>query len=69
MEEEKTVTAALAAIEEAGGLASPADLAREWGVTHQAIEKRIRAGAFPEPAVRAGRMRLYLRAQVSHLRR
>lgn len=63
------VRAALRAIDKAGGLATPADLAREWGVTHQAVEKRIRSGAFPDPAVKAGRMRLYLRAQVKHLRR
>lgn len=67
--EPPTVKAALRAIDKAGGLATPADLAREWGVTHQAVEKRISAGRFPEPLIRAGRMRLYLRDQVAHLRR
>lgn len=63
------VKAALRAIDKAGGLATAADLAREWGVTHQAIEKRIAAGRFPVPVVTAGRQRLYLRDQVEHLRR
>lgn len=63
------VKKALSAIDKAGGLVTPADLAREWGVTHQAIEKRIAAGRFPEPVKTAGRVRLYLRAQVEHLKR
>lgn len=63
------VRRAVEAIQEAGGLVTPADIAREWGVTHQAVEKRIRAGAFPAPVKLAGRVRLYLRAQVEHLRR
>lgn len=67
--EPPAVKAALRAIDKAGGLASPADLAREWGVTPQAVEKRIAAGRFPKPVVVAGRQRLYLRAQVEHLRR
>lgn len=67
--EPPAVKAALRAIEKAGGLATAADLAREWGVTHQAVEKRIAAGRFPEPVKTAGRVRLYLRAQVEHLRR
>lgn len=67
--EPPSVKAALRAIDKAGGLATPADLAREWGVTHQAVQKRVAAGRFPEPVIVAGRQQLYLRAQVEHLRR
>jgi hypothetical protein len=63
------VRRARSAIDEAGGLVTPADIARDWGVTHQAVEKRIRAGRFPPPVKVAGRLKLYLRAQVEHLKR
>jgi len=57
------------AIEAAGGLVTPRELAAEWGVSEQAIAERIRRGTFPEPVKLAGRVRLYLRAQVEPYRR
>jgi predicted DNA-binding transcriptional regulator AlpA len=63
------VTRALEAIEKAGGLVTPSEIAAEWGITDQAIADRIRRGTFPEPAKVAGRVRLFLRAQVEPYRR
>lgn len=60
----QTVRSALDAINKAGGLVTPDEIAREWGVSAQAISKRIRRGTFPEPVKVAGRVRLYLRDQV-----
>lgn len=68
VQEPKTVRAALKAIEEAGGLVTPDEIAREWGVSAQAISKRIGRGTFPEPVKVAGRVRLYLRSQVEPFR-
>lgn len=65
---EALIEQATTSIAKAGGLVSPADLAREWGVTHQAVQKRIAAGRFPAPIFETGRTRIYLRAQVQHLR-
>lgn len=63
-----TVKRAQDAIAAAGGLLTPRELASEWGVTEQAIAKRIAAGRFPEPIKTAGRVRLYLRDQVEPYR-
>lgn len=57
------------AVGEAGGLVTPQELADLWGVTPQAIAKRIRSGNFPEPVKVAGRVRLYLMADVEPYRR
>jgi hypothetical protein len=48
------------AIEAAGGLVTPSDVAREFGVSDQAIAQRVLRGAFPEPVAVLGRMRVYL---------
>lgn len=63
-----SVATALGAIEAAGGLVTPRELAAEWGITEQAIAQRIRRGTFPEPVKVAGRVRLYLRDQVDSYR-
>ena len=65
---QQTVEQAVAAIDAAGGLVTPQELAQEWGVSPQAIAYRIARGHFPEPVKQAGRVRLYLRGQVDHLR-
>ncbi len=63
------VEQAIAAIEKAGGLVTPKEIAAEWGVSEPAIGERIRRGTFPEPVKKAGRVRLYLRSQVEPYRR
>ena len=65
---DSTVRAARRAIREAGGLLTPLDISREWGVSQPAIVDRIRRGNFPEPVKIAGRVRLYLRAEVEPYR-
>lgn len=65
---EALIEQATTSIAAAGGLVTPADLAREWGVSHQAVQKRVAAGRFPPPIFETGRVRVYLRAQVEHLR-
>lgn len=60
--------AARRAIDRAGGLVTPAEIARDWGVTPQAIDSRIHGGRFPEPVKVAGRVRLYLHADVEPYR-
>jgi hypothetical protein len=64
----KRVHAALRAIEKAGGLVTPSEIADEWGVSPAAVSKRIVRGQFPEPVKTAGRVRLYLRDQVEPYR-
>lgn len=64
----RSVQRAIDAIEAAGGLVTPREIAQEWGVSDQAIADRIQRGTFPEPLKVAGRVRLYLRAQVDGLR-
>lgn len=64
----RTVSAALSAIDRAGGLVTPREIAAEWGVSEQAIADRIARGRFPDPVKVAGRVRLYLRDQVASLR-
>lgn len=59
---------AIEAIERAGGLVTPREIADEWGVSDQAIADRIRRGTFPEPVKVAGRVRLYLWDQVEPFR-
>lgn len=53
------------AIKNAGGLATPRELAEEWKMSEQAMSQRIHRGAFPEPVKIAGRVRLYLRQEVA----
>lgn len=60
---------ARAAVEGAGGLVTPAELAVRWGVSQQALSARIRRGTFPEPVKKAGRVRVYLLAEVEAFRR
>lgn len=60
--------AAIAAIEKAGGLVTPREIAGEWGVSEQAVADRIARDNFPEPVKVAGRVRLYLRDQVAPYR-
>jgi hypothetical protein len=62
------IRAAVSAIEAAGGLATPRELAEEWGVSEQALGERIARGTFPAPVKVAGRVRLYLRDQVEGYR-
>lgn len=64
----REVTAALRAIENAGGLVTAHEIAREWEVSDQAISERIKHGRFPEPVKVAGRVRLYLRGQIEPYR-
>ena len=66
--DDAVVKRALDAIEAAGGLVTPHELAAEWGVSDQALADRIARGTFPEPVKLAGRVRVYLRAQVEPLR-
>jgi hypothetical protein len=66
--ENVAVDDAMAALERAGGLVTPRELAAEWGVSEQAIAGRIARGNFPEPIKTAGRVRLYLRDQVEPYR-
>ncbi len=65
----ENVEKAIKAIEEAGGLVTPREIAAEWGRSEPAIAERIRRGTFPEPVKKAGRVRLYLRDQVEPYRR
>lgn len=67
--ESPVVQAARAAIDAAGGLVTPQDLAVEWNVSPVSVGERIRKGRFPDPIVKVGRVRLYLRAQVEPYRR
>ena len=60
---------ARAAIDAAGGLVTPVELAAAWGVSRQAVGERIRRGAFPEPYKVVRGVPLYLRAEVEPLRR
>jgi predicted DNA-binding transcriptional regulator AlpA len=69
MSERRSVKRAIDAIERAGGLVTPREIAEEWGVSDQAIADRIQRGTFPEPVKVAGRVRLYLREQVEPFRR
>lgn len=55
---------ARSAIEAAGGLVTPIEIAAEWEITQQALSDRIARGTFPEPVKVAGRVRLYLRAEI-----
>ena len=64
----RSVTAALRAIDKAGGLVTPQEIADEWGVSKQVVSKWITADKFPEPVKVAGRVRLYLRNQVEPFR-
>ncbi len=63
-----SVDDAVEAIEHAGGLATPREIAAEWGISEQAIAERLRRDTFPEPVKVAGRVRLYLRDQVAPYR-
>ena len=56
------------AIAAAGGLVTPAEIAREWGITPQALDDRIARGTLPPPVKVAGRVRLYLRADLEPYR-
>lgn len=59
------VTTALEAIAAAGGLVTAKEYADELGLTEQAIANRIARGKMDaEPVKVAGRVRLYLRAQL-----
>jgi predicted DNA-binding transcriptional regulator AlpA len=62
------VRRAVEAIERAGGIVTPRQIAHDWGVSPQAIDDRIRRGTFPEPIAVVGRTRLYLRDQVEPMR-
>lgn len=64
----RSVQAAIRALDKAGGLVTPQEIADEWGVSKQVVSKWITAGKFPEPIKVAGRVRLYLRAQVEPFR-
>jgi predicted DNA-binding transcriptional regulator AlpA len=57
------------AIEAAGGLVTPSDVAREFGMSEQAIAQRIMRGAFPEPVAVLGRVRVYLGEEVREFMR
>ena len=65
---EPTVGEALAALERAGGLVTPNELAKEWAVTRQAVARRIERGEFPPPLKTVAGTEVYLRAQVEPLR-
>lgn len=69
MSEPRSVRRAIEAINHAGGLVTPQEIAQERGVSAQAISERIQRGTFPEPVKVAGRVRLYLRDQLEPLRR
>lgn len=56
------------AITDAGGLVTPAEIAAEWGITPQALSDRIARGTLPPPVKIAGRVRLYLRADLEPYR-
>lgn len=55
---------ARSAIAAAGGLVTPMEIAAEWQITPQAMSDRIARGTLPEPVKVAGRVRLYLRAEL-----
>ena len=55
-------------IEECGGVVSPHDIARAWGISSPSILERIRRGRFPEPVGKIGRVRVYLRDEVEPYR-
>ncbi len=65
----RSVEKAITAIEDAGGLVTPREIAREWAVREATISDRISRGDFPKPIKVAGRVRLYLRNQVEPYRR
>lgn len=67
-QEPVSVEHARSAIDAAGGLVTPQQIALEWGISPVSVAERIRNGRFPEPVARAGRVRLYLRAQVEAYR-
>lgn len=61
--------AARTAVAEAGGLVTTQELAQEWGVSPVSLGERIRAGRFPAPFLKVGRVRLFLRDEVEPYRR
>jgi predicted DNA-binding transcriptional regulator AlpA len=67
-ESQRAATRARKAIADAGGLVTPQEIAREWGLTPQALADRINRGTFPPPVKIAGRVRLYLRADLEPYR-
>lgn len=60
---------ARAAIRNAGGLVTPAEIAEAWHISPQAIHDRIQRGRFPEPIKEHGRARIYLRREVDQFMR
>jgi predicted DNA-binding transcriptional regulator AlpA len=48
-----------AAIEQAGGIASAADLARRWGITRGAVSELARREDFPVPLPHTGAHRMW----------
>ncbi|MDQ3881082.1 MAG: hypothetical protein M3295_08420 [Chloroflexota bacterium] len=67
-ESQRAAQRARRAIQAAGGLITPREIADEWGVTQQAISDRIARGTMPPPLKVAGRVRLYLRADLEPYR-
>lgn len=65
---ERAAARARRAIADAGGLVTPQEIAVEWGLTPQALADRIARGTFPPPIKTAGRVRLYLRADLEPYR-
>lgn len=65
----ESVDKAIKAIDDAGGLVTPREIARDWRVREATISDRIARGDFPEPVKVAGRVRLYLLDQVEPYRR
>ncbi|MCW3003371.1 MAG: hypothetical protein JWQ20_2669 [Conexibacter sp.] len=55
---------ARAALQQAGGVVSVQQLATEWGMSRQAVDKRTRADGFPEPFAVVSSVRIYLRCEV-----
>lgn len=52
------------ALHQAGGIVSVQQLAVEWGMSRQAVDKRVRSDSFPGVFAVASGMRLYLRCEV-----
>jgi hypothetical protein len=60
--------AAAAAIEEAGGLVSAADLARDWGVTKQRVHVAVRSADFPAALTTVSGRPVWARCQTDQWR-
>lgn len=62
-------TVARAAVKKAGGLVTSVDMAERWGCSPQYAHRVTRRPDFPTPLLKAGRVQVWLRAEVDAYRK